>query len=151
MLFRSHAYPAIAVAERLRAIEGMELVYYGTEKGPERAVADAARIPYRAVPASQVRGRSPLRLATGLARLWQGTRVAAQWLAEDRPAAVFATGGYAAAPVGRAARQAGIPLVVFLPDVHPGWAVRFLARYATTVACSVEGSLAALQIGRAHV
>ncbi|MFA7249873.1 MAG: UDP-N-acetylglucosamine--N-acetylmuramyl-(pentapeptide) pyrophosphoryl-undecaprenol N-acetylglucosamine transferase [Dehalococcoidia bacterium] len=139
-----HAYPAIAVAERLRAVPGTELVYYGTEKGPERAVAEHAGIPYRAIPASQVRGRSPIRLATGLARLWRGSQVAARLLAEDRPAAVFATGGYAAAPVGRAARRAGIPLVVFLPDVHPGWAVRFLARYATTVACSVSRSLASL-------
>ncbi|MGE3857778.1 MAG: glycosyltransferase [Dehalococcoidia bacterium] len=146
-----HAYPAIAVAERLREVEGTELVYYGTEKGPERSVAEGARIPYRAVPASQVRGRSPIRLATGLARLWSGTRVAARLLAEDRPAAVFATGGYAAAPVGRAARGAGIPLVVFLPDVHPGWAVRFLARYASKIACSVEGSLASLPKGRTVV
>ncbi|MEI7926769.1 MAG: glycosyltransferase, partial [Chloroflexota bacterium] len=82
-----HAYPAIAVAERLREIEGTELVYYGTEKGPERAVAENANIPYRAVPASQVRGRSPIRLATGLARLWSGSRVAARLLAADRPAA----------------------------------------------------------------
>ena len=146
-----HAYPAIAVAERLREVEGTELVYYGTERGPERALADGANIPYRAVPASQVRGRSPIRLATGLVRLWRGSRVAARLLAEDRPAAVFATGGYAAAPVGRAARRAGIPLVVFLPDVHPGWAVRFLARYAAAVACSVERSLASLPAGRTVV
>ncbi len=146
-----HAYPAIAVAERLREIEGTELVYYGTERGPERAVAEGARIPYRAVPASQVRSRSPIRLATGLVQLWRGSNVAARMLAEDRPAAVFATGGYAAAPIGRAARRAGIPLVVFLPDVHPGWAVRFLARYATTVACSVEQSRASLPTGRTVV
>ena len=146
-----HAYPAIAVAERLRAIEGTELVYYGTERGPERAVAENAHIPYRAVPASQVRGRSPIRLATGLARLWRGSQVASRFLAEDRPAAVFATGGYAAAPIGRAAKQAGIPLVVFLPDVHPGWAVRFLARYASKVACSVDRSVASLPAGRTVV
>ena len=146
-----HAYPAIAVAERLREVEGTELVYYGTERGPERGLAEGANIPYRAVPASQVRSRSPIRLATGLVRLWRGSRVAARLLAEDRPAAVFATGGYAAAPVGRAARRAGIPLVVFLPDVHPGWAVRFLARYAVAVACSVERSLASLPAGRTGV
>ncbi|MSQ30819.1 MAG: UDP-N-acetylglucosamine--N-acetylmuramyl-(pentapeptide) pyrophosphoryl-undecaprenol N-acetylglucosamine transferase [Dehalococcoidia bacterium] len=146
-----HAYPAIAVAERLRAVAGTELVYYGTERGPERAVAERANIPYRAVPASPVRSRSPIRLATGLVQLWRGARVAARLLAEDRPAAVFATGGYAAAPVGRAAQRAGIPLAVFLPDVHPGWAVRFLARHATTVACSVDRSLPLLPTGRAVV
>jgi UDP-N-acetylglucosamine--N-acetylmuramyl-(pentapeptide) pyrophosphoryl-undecaprenol N-acetylglucosamine transferase len=133
-----HAYPAIAVAERLREAFDTELVYYGTEKGPERAVAEQARIPFRVVPAAQVRGRSPMRVARGLYQLWNGTRVARSWLDEDRPSAVFATGGYAAAPVGRAARSRRIPLIVFLPDAYPGWAVRFLARYATTVACAVD-------------
>ena len=146
-----HAYPAIAVAERLREIEGDTIVYYGTEHGPERAVAEQAGFEYRMIPASQVRSRSPLRLATGLVHLWQGTNVAARALREDRPAALFATGGYAAAPVGRAAKQVGVPLLVFLPDVRPGWAVRFLARYATRVACSVEGSLDSLPKGRSLV
>jgi UDP-N-acetylglucosamine--N-acetylmuramyl-(pentapeptide) pyrophosphoryl-undecaprenol N-acetylglucosamine transferase len=31
--------------------------------------------------------------------------------------------------------------VVFLPDVRPGWAVRYMQRSATTVACTVERSL----------
>jgi len=136
-----HAYPVIAVAAQLRERVDTELVYYGTEHGPERAVAAEHDIEYRVVPASQVRGRSPARLTRGLWNLWHGTRIAKRHLAKDRPDAVFATGGYAAAPVGRAARSRKIPLVVFLPDVRPGWAVRLLRRYATTVTCSVEGSL----------
>lgn len=136
-----HAYPAIAVAEELRQEPTTELVYYGTPGGPEHEIADLARIPYRGVPASQVRGRSPLRIASGLQRLWRGTKVARELLQRDRPNAVFATGGYAAAPIGRAATRERVPLVVFLPDAYPGWAVRFLARYATVVACSVPVSL----------
>ncbi len=139
-----HAYPAIAVAEVLRAgapANNTEVVYYGTLNGPERRAATDASIPYRVVPASQVRGRSPIRVSTGLWRLWRGSRIAAQLLREDRPDAVFATGGYAAAPLGRACRSEGVPLVVFLPDAYPGWAVRFLARYATKVACAVEAAV----------
>ena len=139
-----HAYPAIAVAEVLRAgapVNNTEVIYYGTLNGPERRAAADASIPYRVVPASQVRGRSPVRVSTGLWRLWRGTKVASELLREDRPDAVFATGGYAAAPIGRACKAEGIPLVVFLPDAYPGWAVRFLARYATKVACSVEAAV----------
>src|SRR5690606_3700385 len=88
-----------------------------------------------------VRVRQPVALARGVWRLWQGSRTARGLLEAERPGAVFATGGYAAAPVGRAAQQAGIPLVVFLPDAHPGWAVRFLARYATKVACAVDAAV----------
>ncbi len=141
-----HAYPAIAVGEELRAGFDTELFYYGTPRGPERAIAERAEIPYREVRGSQLRG-SPLRMLRGSLSLLRGSRQAGRYLRRDRPAAVFATGGYSAAPVGRAAHKNGVPLVVFLPDVQPGWAVRFLGRYATTVACSVEASLPALPPG----
>lgn len=146
-----HAYPALAVAEVLRRDPDVELVYYGTPRGAERSLAEQAAIAFREVPAAQVRGRSPVRLARGLFHLWRGTRVARRWLRQDRPAAVFATGGYAAAPVGRAAAMQGIPVVVFLPDAHPGWAVKFLARYATTVACAVDPAAQHFAPGQAVV
>ncbi|MSQ42425.1 MAG: UDP-N-acetylglucosamine--N-acetylmuramyl-(pentapeptide) pyrophosphoryl-undecaprenol N-acetylglucosamine transferase [Dehalococcoidia bacterium] len=136
-----HAYPAIAVAERLRSRIDTQFVYYGSERGPERSLAAAAGIPFHAIPASQLRGRSPWRVLSGVVDLWRGERRARHWLREDAPAAVFATGGYAAAPLGRAARRGRVPLLLFLPDVRPGWAVRFMQRYATTIACSVEASL----------
>ncbi|MEX2032236.1 MAG: glycosyltransferase, partial [Dehalococcoidia bacterium] len=59
-----HVYPAIAVAARLRAQqaergEPLELLYYGTETGAEHRIAEAEGIPFRAVPAAQVRVRKP--------------------------------------------------------------------------------------------
>ncbi|RLT26497.1 MAG: UDP-N-acetylglucosamine--N-acetylmuramyl-(pentapeptide) pyrophosphoryl-undecaprenol N-acetylglucosamine transferase [Chloroflexi bacterium] len=144
-----HAYPSITVGEQLRA-RGNDLVYYGSEHGAERSLAEAAAIPYRAIPASQVRG-GPKRMLIGGLNLLRGRYTAIRKLRSDRPAALFATGGYAAAPVGWAAPAARVPLLVFLPDVHPGWAVRFLGKHATKVACSVEGSVASLPAGKAVV
>jgi UDP-N-acetylglucosamine--N-acetylmuramyl-(pentapeptide) pyrophosphoryl-undecaprenol N-acetylglucosamine transferase len=146
-----HAYPALAVAERLRERVDTELVYYGTEHGPERALAEEQEIDYRVVPAAQFRGRSPVRVTHGAWSFYRGSRVARRWFREDRPDAVFATGGYGAAPIGRAARQQRIPLIVFLPDIKPGWAVKLLQRYANTVACSVDGSLPYLNSSKAVV
>lgn len=146
-----HVYPALAVAERLRAQGDVDLVYYGTARGVERRLAEAAGIPFRSIPAAQLRVRKPWLVARGLLRLWQGTREARRMLTQDRPSVLFATGGYAAAPIGRAAKQAGVPLVVFLPDAHPGWAVKFLARYATAVACAVDSAVEALPAGRTMV
>lgn len=139
-----HAYPAIAVAERLRDSFDTELVYYGTTHGPERDLASGAGIPFRAIPASQVRGRSPWRLGSGLFNLLRGQRRARRELRADPPDALFATGGYASAPMGSATRSRHVPMLLFLPDVKPGWAVRYMQRHATTVACSVEASLAFL-------
>ncbi len=146
-----HVYPAIAVAERLRERAGMELSYYGTEHGVEHEIATREGIPFRPVPASQVRVKRPTAMAKGILRLWQGTRTARRMLEVEQPGAVFATGGYAAAPVGRAAKQAGVPLLVFLPDATPGWAVRFLARYADRVACAVDAAAEHLPADKAVV
>lgn len=146
-----HTYPAVAVAERLREQPGVELIYYGTPHGPERAVAEAEGFAFRPVRASPLRSRSPLRVARGALNLVRGSREARRWLAQDAPGAVFATGGYAAAPVGRAARRQGIPLLLFLPDVRPGWAIRSMRGQAQAVACSVPDSLPYLPADRSVV
>lgn len=144
-----HAYPSLTVGEALRA-RGHDLVYYGNEHGPERALAQGAGIEFRVVPSSQVRG-GPWRMFRGSLNLLRGRQTALSLLRRDRPAALFATGGYGAAPVGWAAPRAGVPLLVFLPDVRPGWAVRFLGRHATRVACSVDASVGALPEGKTVV
>ena len=146
-----HTYPAVAVAERLRERSGVELIYYGTPDGPERAVAAAEGFAYRPVRASPLRSRSPARVSRGLVNLVRGSREARRWLATDAPGAVFATGGYAAAPVGRAARREGVPLLLFLPDVRPGWAIRSMRGQAQVVACSVPDSLRYLPRDRSVV
>jgi UDP-N-acetylglucosamine--N-acetylmuramyl-(pentapeptide) pyrophosphoryl-undecaprenol N-acetylglucosamine transferase len=58
-----------------------------------------------------------------------------------KPDVVFATGGYASVPVGFAARILRKPLIVYLPDVTPGWAVRLLSRLATRMATTSEAAL----------
>ena len=51
------------------------------------------------------------------------------------------TGGYASVPVGIAARLTRTPLVLYQPDIAPGWAVRVLSRLATRVCVTSEASL----------
>jgi UDP-N-acetylglucosamine--N-acetylmuramyl-(pentapeptide) pyrophosphoryl-undecaprenol N-acetylglucosamine transferase len=58
-----------------------------------------------------------------------------------KPDVVFAPGGYASVPVGVAARLLRKPLVVYLPDVTPGWAVRLLSRLATRMTTTSDRAL----------
>jgi UDP-N-acetylglucosamine--N-acetylmuramyl-(pentapeptide) pyrophosphoryl-undecaprenol N-acetylglucosamine transferase len=68
-------------------------------------------------------------------------RQARRLIAAERPDAILGTGGYVCVPLFLAARRAGVPTIIYLPDVVPGLAVRMLARLATVVACNVEDSL----------
>jgi UDP-N-acetylglucosamine--N-acetylmuramyl-(pentapeptide) pyrophosphoryl-undecaprenol N-acetylglucosamine transferase len=95
-------------------------------------------VAFRAIAAGQLRVSSPFTFVINSMKLLVGTMQALWILARAKPDAVFATGGYASVPVGIAARLLRRPLVVYLPDVTPGWAVRVLARLATRVATTSE-------------
>jgi UDP-N-acetylglucosamine--N-acetylmuramyl-(pentapeptide) pyrophosphoryl-undecaprenol N-acetylglucosamine transferase len=51
---------------------------------------------------------------------------------------VFVTGGYVTVPIALAARRRRIPVMVYLPDLEPGWAVRFISWFADRVAVSFD-------------
>jgi len=139
-----HVYPALSVAAALSSVaprNELELLYLGRAGAPEERLAGLEDIPFRAIHAGQIRGQSPRQTAAGICRLGQGLVETRAILAAFRADAVFATGGYASMPVALAARWTRTPLLVFLPDVSPGWAVRVAARVATLVATSTDAPL----------
>jgi UDP-N-acetylglucosamine--N-acetylmuramyl-(pentapeptide) pyrophosphoryl-undecaprenol N-acetylglucosamine transferase len=55
-------------------------------------------------------------------------------LRRTRPRVIFATGGYVSTAASVAGWMLGIPVVLFLPDIYPGKAVRALAPLAQRIA-----------------
>ncbi len=117
---------------------GVEFCYVGEAGGVEAELAQRAGIPFRAIATGQVRGQ-PLPVA--LKSLWRIGRGIAQCdaiLAAFRPDVALLTGGYVAAPVAWAAWRRRVPILIYLPDVTPGAAIRWTSRLATAVAVSFE-------------
>ena len=137
-----HVYPALAVVAELRqsAARPVDLLWVGSTGGMEEGLVPRAGLPFEGVPAGGVRGMGPVTLARNVGRLGQGFAQARRILARFRPDVVFATGGYVGVPVVLAARLAGIPSLVYLPDIEPGLAVRALARLVDRVCVSFEAS-----------
>jgi UDP-N-acetylglucosamine--N-acetylmuramyl-(pentapeptide) pyrophosphoryl-undecaprenol N-acetylglucosamine transferase len=108
-------------------------------------------LPFRAIATAAVRGRNPLALVGSGAILAQGVVQARALIRRERPVAILGTGGYVCVPLFVAARQMGVPSLVYLPDIVPGLAVKLLARLATGVACSFEPSLHYLPQGKTVV
>jgi UDP-N-acetylglucosamine--N-acetylmuramyl-(pentapeptide) pyrophosphoryl-undecaprenol N-acetylglucosamine transferase len=94
------------------------------------------------VPAGGIHGLPPWRVAWNLTKLARGWLVALAAGLRERPTVLFTTGGYASVPVALAAWMLRVPILVYLPDMEPGWAVRFIARLATRVAVTVEEAAA---------
>ncbi len=100
----------------------------------EDALVSRAGLKIESIPAAGVRGKNPLAVLRSLWTLWQGYRHSRQLLNVFRPDVLFVTGGYVCVPVTLAARRAGIPALIYLPDIEPGWAIKFLSRFADKVA-----------------
>jgi UDP-N-acetylglucosamine--N-acetylmuramyl-(pentapeptide) pyrophosphoryl-undecaprenol N-acetylglucosamine transferase len=130
-----HVYPALAVVPKLeQQCAELDLLWIGSQGGMEQALVERAGLTFEAIAALGLRGKNPFASAQGLWALSQGYRQSRQIIRRFRPEALFVTGGYVCVPVTLAARQAGAPVIIYLPDIEPGLAIKFLARFANKVA-----------------
>lgn len=140
-----HIYPSLAVTAALREIIAtkgpLELLYIGVKGRMDEELLTAEIIPFRSVRAGPLRGRTPWGFVAGAFNLMIGTIQARRTLKQYRPHIVFVTGGYASVPTAVAARMLGLPLLVYLPDIRPGWSVRLTSRFAKQIAVTSEASL----------
>jgi len=151
-----HVYPGLAVARALQMRaeeqgEPLDLLYIGVRGRVDETIVPREGLPFRAIAAGQLRVASPMTFTRNVARLAEGTLQSMSILRRFKPDAVFATGGYASVPVGVAVRLLRRPLVGYLPDVTPGWAVRWLARLATALATTSERARAHLPEAKTRV
>ena len=135
-----HVYPALAVVAALRKLElpePAELLYIGVKGKMDADIVAREGVPFKAVTAGPVRATNVLGTARGGLELASGTVQAYSLLRQFKPDVVFASGGYGSVGVGMAARFRKVPLLLFLPDVEAGMAVRSLARVAKRIAVTV--------------
>jgi UDP-N-acetylglucosamine--N-acetylmuramyl-(pentapeptide) pyrophosphoryl-undecaprenol N-acetylglucosamine transferase len=128
-----HVIPALAIAEELRA-GGHEAAFVGTARGLETRLVPKAGFPLYLV---NIGAFNRVSLATRLAtlvRLPLSVFSAMSILRRFRAQVVIGVGGYAAAPATMAAVLLRIPVVLFEPNVVPGFANRVVARFASNAA-----------------
>ena len=132
-----HVYPALTVVAAAKSAgRNLEFRYVGTRAGLERGIVAKTTLEFESIDAGAFRGRSPRAVLGSLGHNLRGAVQAFRILRRYRPDVILATGGFVCVPVVMMARLLGVPSVVYLPDLRPGWAVRFLARFATVVAVS---------------
>jgi len=133
-----HLFPALAVATTLgREVSRLRITFAGSGKEFERRHVLAAKLEYLALRCRPV----PRRLHQVLSFVSDnlaGYRTARRFLREQHVAAVVGLGGYASAPMARAATAEKIPLILLEQNVVPGKATRWMARRATLVCTAFE-------------
>lgn len=135
-----HVYPAMAVVSALRkldVVEPVELLYIGVKGKMDADIAAREGIPFKAVTAGPVRAGNVIGTVKGGLDLAAGTAQSYNVLRQFKPDVLFASGGYGSVGVGLAAKARKVPLLLFLPDVEAGMAVRALAKVADRIAVTV--------------
>ncbi len=129
-----HVYPALAVAEHLRA-RGIRIVWLGTRAGLEARVVPAAGIAMCWLSISGLRGKG---LGRYLAMPFLAARAIAQGIAvvrRVRPDALLGMGGFAAGPGAVSGWLLRRPLVIHEANARAGLTNRLLAPLARRILC----------------
>lgn len=145
-----HVYPALALLDDWPG-PSPDVTWIGTPDGMERRIVATAGLPFVGVRSGAVRGQRPDRLLRSMGELTAGLIQALRALRRVRPDVVLTTGGYVSVPVATAAWLLRIPVVVFLPDVRPGVAVRAQRPLATRIACAFDAAVEHVGSDRAVV
>ena len=82
------------------------------------------------------RGANPIKAAKTVAAVAQGIRQSQRVDRQLAPDVCFVTGGYVCAPVVVACGMQRIPILIYLPDMTPGWTIRWMSKVAQRVAVS---------------
>ena len=135
-----HIFPAIAVAQELRArCPEARILFIGTERGVEASVVPAAGFDIRFVRARGL-SRKPLEAMRAIVENLVGMVSALRHVRQFRPQVVVGSGGYVSVPVNLAAWATFTPTVLLEQNVVPGKATRALSLRARKVCVSFEAT-----------
>lgn len=133
-----HVFPALAVADELRA-RGVPVVWLGTKAGIESRLVPEAGYPIEWMSITGLRGKNTLTLLLAPVRIgmacWQAMRV----LLRRRPCAVLGMGGFASGPGGLMAWLIRKPLLVHEQNAIAGMTNKILSRFASVVLQAFPG------------
>ncbi len=137
-----HVFPALAVAETLRA-QGVEVIWMGTRKGLEADIVPRAGFDMEWVSVSGLRGKG---LSSWVLAPFKLTWAMAQSLAiimRRRPMMVLGVGGFVTGPGGFVAWLLHKPLVIHEQNAVAGMTNRWLSHCATKVLEAFPGTFPA--------
>ena len=142
-----HLIPALNIAAALRDT-GRRVVLVGAQRGLEAERLPKKEFPYHLLPSEPIYRTQWWKNWRWPALAWQLSRSVDRILAEEQPALVIGTGGYAAGPVVWRATRHGIPTAILEQDAFPGLTTRWLARRVRNVYLGQPEIEAHLRLGR---
>lgn len=142
--------PLLAVAEKLLADGPVDLVFVGSDNGPERALvasfgaswdSDRAKISFTSLRGGKWRRYFSWRNFWDIFVTLSGFFQAFNILNRFRPDLVITAGSFLSVPLVWAAALKKIPILIHQQDLRPGLANRLMAPFARAITVTFEKSL----------
>jgi len=146
-----HVYPGLAVADALRSIAEIDIVFVGTPRGLEARAIPQQGYALELLDVRPMMGGGPVRAVKGAVIAARETVRAMALVRRVRPSVVLSVGGYAAGPVSLAAAILGVKLALLEPNTVVGFANRLLAPFAARAYVAWTETGAKFRKGRARV
>ena len=127
-----HVFPALAVADELRA-RGVEVSWLGTRLGLEAEVVSGAGFPIDYIQVAGLRGKGVISLLSAPLKLLSALFQSLKVMRRRNPAAVLGMGGYVTGPGGLAAWLSRRPLLIHEQNARAGLTNRLLRPMAKCV------------------
>ena len=134
--------PAAASPNPTNSPQATQILWVGRYDGLEQGLVERAGLSFRGIDTGQLRGINPLTALLNAGKMVRGVGQALAILKEFQPDVCFVTGGYVCVPVAVACKLRGIPLLIYLPDMAPGLAIKWLSILAQKVAVSFPDAAA---------
>lgn len=114
----------------------VQTLWVGSTGGMEQALVERAGLRYMGISTGQLRVSNPLKAVAGAGKMAAGVRQSLAIVDQFRPEVCFVTGGYVCGPIAVASALRKVPILIYLPDMTPGYAIRWLSKLAQRVAVS---------------
>ncbi|MFW2372997.1 MAG: undecaprenyldiphospho-muramoylpentapeptide beta-N-acetylglucosaminyltransferase [Gammaproteobacteria bacterium] len=134
-----HVYPALAVADELRA-RGVAVVWLGTRKGIEARLVPEAGIPMEWMGVNGLRGKGVMQLMMAPFNLLLACAQAMRIMLKRNPCTVLGMGGFVSGPGGLVAWLLRKPLLIHEQNAIPGLTNRLLAKMSGQVMAAFPDS-----------
>jgi UDP-N-acetylglucosamine--N-acetylmuramyl-(pentapeptide) pyrophosphoryl-undecaprenol N-acetylglucosamine transferase len=136
-----HIYPAVAVAEALKRKfgSGVELLFVGAEGKMEMEKIPALGYDIEGLPVAGLQRRFDVANLALPFKVARSLRLAGRIIREFGADVVVGFGGYASAPVLKAAQRMGIPTVIQEQNSYAGLTNKMLARKARAICVAYDG------------
>ncbi|MDO4869252.1 MAG: undecaprenyldiphospho-muramoylpentapeptide beta-N-acetylglucosaminyltransferase [Bacillota bacterium] len=129
-----HIYPAIAIADEIKKrYPQAEFLFVGAERGLEKTIVPERGYEIKLITVAGFNRKNPFKNIEVVRKLMKGSNQAREIIANFKPDFVIGTGGYASAPLVRAAQKAGVPSYIHEQNAIPGMTNKLLEKHVRKV------------------